>query len=243
MVGSRDILLFVVHQTVCDDWRTQGRCQRCFEEEARPRSEVMKQAGDGLYEQEISRKRLPRNTKELAVNLIRHEHGLDQDFQVKALEIWRSTVELEFKRMWSGGSRAGRSQEPDSNDPGDDDKSDEARKLRTCNCETLNQVLRPDMRPHYDDVVKFLSKRQQEVTDVIDELAILAHKSTLLLLVNCTTMSTKSPIPAASISETSFLIPVCPLPPEQQNRIEAELKSSKRYKDITNIMTQDYLQY
>ncbi|KAF9987883.1 hypothetical protein BGZ65_001460 [Modicella reniformis] len=78
-----------------------------------------------------------------------------------------------------------------------DDMSDETKNLRTYSV-MLEQILRHDLSSHYNDVVRVLNKRQQEVTDVMDELVTLSHKTTLLQL------------------------PVAPLTPHQQKRIEDE---------------------
>ncbi|KAF9081446.1 hypothetical protein BGX27_004919, partial [Mortierella sp. AM989] len=75
------------------------------------REMFMIQERERVYRDVKGRERLPRNTLELAVTILKHEHGLGNEFQIydihkiqndgrKSLEIWIRMVELEFNNTW-----------------------------------------------------------------------------------------------------------------------------------------------
>jgi hypothetical protein len=52
--------------------------------------------------------------------------------------------------------------------------------VRTCTV-TLRQILRPDLRNQYEEIVRTLRQMHEQITNVIDELSVLAHQTTLLV--------------------------------------------------------------
>ncbi|HST79506.1 MAG TPA: hypothetical protein VLN58_13560 [Verrucomicrobiae bacterium] len=114
------------------------------------------------------------------------------------LNYWRDTVSTEFNRLWTnamenppeaGGQKKGKAakthdEKQDAHDDGehnDSDDSDEdgdeiARTEYRVYTSTLRNLMRPDLLHHYDDMVNIAERRQQEITDTVDEVSVLGRK-------------------------------------------------------------------
>jgi hypothetical protein len=123
------------------------------------------------------------------------------------LILWRDTVGEEFEGSWEkevelaeeakkaaalakkeakgkgpatdvSGSGSGGHDDVDEDDDGDDDPEGRGQQesLRTCTA-TLRQILRPDLQGHCDRILAIAEDHQRELTNVIEEVSVLARKA------------------------------------------------------------------
>lgn len=140
-----------------------------------------------LKEECMTQGNIPRFSKSNATNSIKKENNLDDrftcsDFQKwigkdkNNVNIWRKTVENEYDKKWRHLSEELKPTESSDTDSADNEKL----MLRTATT-TMKQILRPDLLNHYGTIIQTLTLKQAIITDTMDELAILAHKTTLLV--------------------------------------------------------------
>jgi hypothetical protein len=165
-----------------------------------------------------ARTRIPRGVMGEALNLVRGEHGVNEQITEESLQkalgpakdnlgFWRDTVAQEFEGLWEkevelaeeakkaaalakkeakgkgpatdvSGSGGHDDVDEDEDDDGDDDPEGRSQQqsLRTCTA-TLRQILRPDLQGRYETILDIAEDRQRELTDVMEEVSILARKT------------------------------------------------------------------
>ncbi|KAF9271454.1 hypothetical protein BGZ68_003613, partial [Mortierella alpina] len=131
--------------------------------------------------------------------------------------------------------------------------------LRTCT-ERLTHVMRSDfVRGEVGNFLRLAETSQREMTDMVFELATLAHKTTLLIasgdLYDQTlghdqsvqhTFNIANALPAGFIfrdAEVDRTVSVAPLPPGLQQHIHAHQDKTAPRDDIVLLLSQDCLQY
>jgi hypothetical protein len=123
------------------------------------------------------------------------------------LGFWKDTVAQEFEGSWEkevelaeetkkaaalakkeakgkgpatdvSGSGSGGHDDVDEDDDGDDDPEGRGQQesLRTCTA-TLRQILRPDLQGHCDRILAIAEDHQRNLTNVIEEVSVLARKA------------------------------------------------------------------
>lgn len=148
--------------------------------------------------------RVPAGTLNQAYLSAQTTYGSSRDFSkdmfslklrsnMSNLEQWTQTVTSNFDQAWGmiletskknkssikeEGSAGDRNMDIDGDGEGDEDncKTD----IRTCSV-TLRQILRPDLANHYNDILSIAKKGQEDVSDTISELSVLAQKTVLLV--------------------------------------------------------------
>lgn len=83
---------------------------------------------------------------------------------------WKQNVSAEFDNVWEETLDA----------PKDPHQEETAKDLRTCNV-TLKQIVRPEMSAHLKDFQLIARRRQDELTGVTREVAVLAQKTILVV--------------------------------------------------------------
>ncbi|KAF9080081.1 hypothetical protein BGX27_005730, partial [Mortierella sp. AM989] len=114
--------------------------------------------------------------------------------------------------------------------------------LRTATT-TMKQILRPDLLNHYGTIIQTLTLKQATITETMDELAILAHKTTLLAASGAFTgaltdegFHIKEVLPAGF--EIDTVVPVARIPPTLQEEL-----LTPQMTEVKNLLSQPHLQY
>ncbi|KAG0210759.1 hypothetical protein BGX31_001832, partial [Mortierella sp. GBA43] len=137
-----------------------------------------------LYQESAEREKLPKGIKPDTIAILRKEGKVGENFEAGSLDkklgdanadngIWKSTVHNEFNDMWESAM------EMDQPEPEDDIDKHQSKELRTFTM-TLNQLLRPDLSEEDRHmIIELIGKAQASVTDDINELYVLLHKTAL----------------------------------------------------------------
>jgi hypothetical protein len=149
----------------------------------------------------INAERVPRKTMDIAHELILDKYHdftfanfLKRDIEAKlgsetsSFDVFQQYVRSNFDSLWKSTLAECEAKTPDqTNKEGDsedecqdEDSNLEDKAIRTCTV-TLNSILRPDL-DHVEEFISMLKTSQADVTNFIDELSILVHKTVLMVI-------------------------------------------------------------
>ncbi|KAF9920719.1 hypothetical protein BGZ65_010980 [Modicella reniformis] len=155
--------------------------------------ELLEKAKESLLEKFRASKHAPRGT--LAASVALAEETLGQDnyassfsryLGVKPVNVWRDVVEEDFDAKWNLGVASAKSMKDVHDEESQEEDQEQSldvetqKNIRTCSA-TLSAVLRPEIRDNKDDVIRLAEEAQTTVTDCMQEMSCLVHKTTLLV--------------------------------------------------------------
>ncbi|KAF9086061.1 hypothetical protein BGX27_003275 [Mortierella sp. AM989] len=219
--------------------------------------------------------RVPAGTLNQAYLSAQTTYGSSRDFSkdmfslklrsnMSNLEQWTQTVTSNFDQAWGmiletskknkssikeEGSAGDRNMDIDGDGEGDEDncKTD----IRTCSV-TLRQILRPDLANRYNDILSIAKKSQEDVSDTISELSVLAQKTVLLIAggdlyqtefgqrnEHPRTFDIREVLPDTLVLPEGFRtnMNVAPIPPLLQAHLESfEINQNSKKDDIALLM-------
>ncbi|KAK3828311.1 MAG: hypothetical protein J3Q66DRAFT_306632 [Benniella sp.] len=256
-------------KTVCTE-RVHSEIRKTIE-----RLGKRKKQSDEIYQNEYTmlradlegRPKLPRNTYDSVLTSLKAKGILPETALVNAVQrqlpnkeslvLWKDSIEESFDIFWEEEVKALKSkaldppQEPVP-EVVDLEEPQNSNMIKTCTM-TLKQILRPDMEQHHEEITKTILKRQEEITNLADELSVLAHQTTLLIAsgkLHCIGEQADGPVfDISTLLPANFELPpefnpiiqVSPLPPNLQATIAAEAKAGKG--DLLGLLSQNHLQY
>ncbi|KAF9940436.1 hypothetical protein BGZ65_006993, partial [Modicella reniformis] len=193
-----------------------------------------------LLEDAVDRSKLPKGIKQQAITILKNECIVDASFDAANLDnklrgvntnhIWKEVVEAEFDNKWNAVMVR-----PESEDGQVKEKK---QKLSTFTM-SLNQLLRPDLgEENRQRIVDLIEKSQASITDDMDELMVLLHKTILQIAAGTvyedTEWSTpREPLDLRDLLPDNFefrdttvepVIDVAPIPNNLQDALEEILK-------------------
>jgi hypothetical protein len=162
-----------------------------------------KKQSDKIYQDEYTllradlagRTKLPRYTHDSVLTTLKADGILPETTPVRtvhdqlsnkdSLVHWAASVDESFDTFWEEEVKVLKSkaldppQEPEP-EVVDLEEPQNPNMIKTCTM-TMKQILRPDMEQHHDEIIKTMLQRQEEITNLVDELSVLAHQTTLLV--------------------------------------------------------------
>src|SRR6266511_4561688 len=202
------------------------------------------------------------------------------------INIWNEVVTSEYEKIWNEElkkskdffkkevNKKGKGKllekddgDDDDDDDGDDSSSDEkedkdSKEIRTCTM-TLKQILRPDFMSNYDQFVMIADEKQRNLTNVMQEISILARKTVTITVsgsiysgsnidlgikpTDPTTFNINNLLPddfTFCDNDISPILSVAPIPPKLQEYLEQFINKEKTGNDdFVSLLSQDHLQF
>ncbi|KAF8951852.1 hypothetical protein BGZ46_003774, partial [Entomortierella lignicola] len=226
----------------------------------------------------VDAKRVPRNTMDIAHELILDKY---HDFtfanfrksdivaklgsETSSFNIFQQYVRSNFDSLWESTLAECEAKIPaQTNKEGDnedeyqvEDSNGEDKDIRTCTV-TLKSILRPDL-DHVEELISMLKTSQVDVTNFIDELSILVHKTVLMVASGEIYDGSYGQSQQLKPFDISCLLPgfefrspeiqskisVAPIPPLLQCHLEKVLQGDSKSvsDDVALMLTQPHLQF
>jgi len=131
---------------------------------------------------------VPKGIVKDAIERYKIKYGLGDDCNYRNMhkkmgsgeKSWHNTVAESFGAVWDAALAAAEEKAANSGAEKEAVTKKDGVEVRTMTT-SLRRILRPDLAPHYNDICVILERKQQNITNVMQDLAAVLQKAVIVV--------------------------------------------------------------